>query len=95
MDAVAAEKHLTDDTKPALQKLTAILTTCDWNAEAIHHAINAVVVEYQLKFPKVAMPLRVMLTGIAQSPSIDQVMALLGRAEVLARIDSAIDSIKS
>jgi glutamyl-tRNA synthetase len=39
-----------------------------------------------MKFPKVAMPLRVMLTGIAQSPSIDQVMALLGKEETLARI---------
>jgi glutamyl-tRNA synthetase len=88
MDALAAEKHLTDDIKPALQKLTAILTTCDWNAEAIHHAINDVVTEFQLKFPKVAMPLRVLICGIAQSPSIDQVMALLGREEVLARVST-------
>jgi len=48
-----------------------------------------VVTEFQLKFPKVAMPLRVMLTGIAQSPSIDQVMVLLGRDEVMMRIDDA------
>jgi glutamyl-tRNA synthetase len=32
----------------------------------------------------------VILTGIAQSPSIDQVMALLGKDEVLARIDLAL-----
>jgi glutamyl-tRNA synthetase len=88
MDALAAEKHLTDDIKPALQKLTTILTTCDWNAEAIHHAINDVVTEFQLKFPKVAMPLRVLICGIAQSPSIDQVMVLLGREEVLARVST-------
>lgn len=88
MDALAAEKHLTDDIKPALQKLTTILTTCDWNAEAIHHAINDVVAEFQLKFPKVAMPLRVLICGIAQSPSIDQVMVLLGREEVLARVST-------
>ena len=51
-----------------------------------YHALAEVVTEFQLKFPKVAMPLRVLITGIAQSPSIDQVMALLGREEVLARI---------
>jgi glutamyl-tRNA synthetase len=34
------------------------------------------------------MPLRVLLTGIAQSPSIDQVMVLLSRDEVLARISA-------
>ena len=86
IDQAAAEKHLVDDIKPALAKLVELLHAVDWNAEAIHHAINAVVTEFQLKFPKVAMPLRVLLTGIAQSPSIDQVMALLGRDEVLARI---------
>ena len=95
LDPAAVEKHLSADIKPFMQTLTTLLQAAEWSAEAIHDAINAVVVEYQLKFPKVAMPLRVMLTGIAQSPSIDQVMALLGRTEVLARIDSAIDSIKS
>ena len=86
VDQAAAEKHLVDDIKPALAKLVELLDVVEWNAEAIHHAINTVVTEFQLKFPKLAMPLRVLLTGIAQSPSIDQVMALLGRDEVLARI---------
>ena len=89
MDQAAAEKHLTADVKPVMAKLSELLSTVDWQAEAIHHAINEVVTQYQLKFPKVAMPLRVLLTGIAQSPSIDQVMALLGRDEVLARINEA------
>ncbi len=86
LDQSAAEKHLTADIQPAIAKLAELLKAVDWQAEAIHHAINEVVTQYQLKFPKVAMPLRVMLTGIAQSPSIDQVMVLLGRDEVLARI---------
>ena len=86
IDQVAAEKHLVADIKPALEKLSELLGSVEWNAEAIHHAINEVVTHFQLKFPKVAMPLRVLLTGIAQSPSIDQVMALMGRDEVLARM---------
>ncbi len=86
MDSTAAEKHLTADIKPALAQLADMLKTVDWQAESIHHAINDVVTQHQLKFPKVAMPLRVLLTGIAQSPSIDQVMVLLGRDEVLARM---------
>ncbi len=89
-DAVAAEKHLTADIMPAMTNLVALLKTVDWQPEAIHHAINEVVTQNALKFPKVAMPLRVMLTGIAQSPSIDQVMALLGRSEVLSRIEAAL-----
>lgn len=94
-DQAAAEKHLTAEIKPLMLTLKTLLQSTEWQAEAIHQALNEVVTQYQLKFPKVAMPLRVMLTGIAQSPSIDQVMALLGRNEVLARVDSALDSIKS
>jgi glutamyl-tRNA synthetase len=88
IDITAAEKHLTAEIKPVIASLAAALKTVDWQAEPIHHAINETVAQYQLKFPKVAMPLRVLLTGIAQSPSIDQVMALLGRDEVFARIES-------
>ncbi len=84
------EKHITPEVKPALHELAGQLATIEWTAEAIHHEINQVVTRLQLKFPKIAMPLRVMLTGIAQSPSIDQVMALLGQKETLARIQTVL-----
>jgi glutamyl-tRNA synthetase len=87
---MATEKHLTADIKPIIAKLAHALRDVDWQAEAIHHEIESAVTQNSLKFPKVAMPLRVILTGIAQSPSIDQVMALLGKDEVLARIDLAL-----
>ncbi|MBA3696104.1 MAG: glutamate--tRNA ligase [Methylotenera sp.] len=89
INPVAAEKHLTDDIKPVLVSLAEALETTDWQADSIHHAIDTAVTLNQLKFPKVAMPLRVAITGIAQSPSIDQVMALLGKDVTLARIKVA------
>jgi glutamyl-tRNA synthetase len=79
-------KHIAPEILPAMQKLQQQLSNIEWTAEAIHHEISTIVMEFGLKFPKIAMPLRVMLTGIAQSPSIDQVMALLGKEETLARI---------
>jgi glutamyl-tRNA synthetase len=85
-NAADVEKHITAEIKPAIKALSEKLAIIDWTAESIHHEINEVVQQNELKFPKVAMPLRVMLTGIAQSPSIDQVMALLGQKETLARI---------
>jgi glutamyl-tRNA synthetase len=85
------EKHITAEIKPALQTLYEQLTHINWSAEDIHHAINAVITQYALKFPKIAMPLRVMLTGIAQSPSIDQVMALLGQKETLSRLQNYLN----
>ena len=80
------EKHITAEIRPVLQALVEKLCTIAWTAEHIHAAINEAVTLNQLKFPKVAMPLRVALTGTAQSPSIEQVMALLGQKETLARI---------
>lgn len=85
---VDVEKHITPEIIPAIQGLVAELAVCDWNVETIHAAINNAVTANALKFPKVAMPLRLMLTGIAQSPSIDAVMATLGREEVLSRINA-------
>jgi glutamyl-tRNA synthetase len=90
MDAAAVEKHLTPDIMPVLAELAGVLQACDWQAEAIHQAINEAVAKNSLKFPKLAMPLRVALTGTAQSPSIDQVMAILGKEEVLARLAAAL-----
>ena len=47
--------------------------------------------ERKLKLPQLAMPLRVMLTGEPQSPSIDAVLELLGRDEALRRIDAQLE----
>jgi len=84
------EKHITADILPALKILGEKLQNIDWTAENIHEVINVIVTQNALKFPKIAMPLRVMLTGIAQSPSIDQVMAILGKDETLKRMQNYI-----
>jgi len=60
----------------------------EWTTEAIHALIAQTVASHALKFPKVAMPLRVLITGGAQSPSIDAIMAILGRDETIARLSS-------
>lgn len=86
MDTGAAEKHLTPEITPVLESLKAELEKLDWTTEAIHHAIEQAVTGNGLKFPKVAMPLRLILTGGTQSPSIDQVMRVLGKEETLARL---------
>ena len=87
IDEVAREKHITAEILPVLLTLKLVLSTIDWSVETIHTAINEAVIKNELKFPKVAMPLRVMLTGGAQSPSIDEVMAILGKAETLKRLN--------
>lgn len=80
-------KHINDEALSLIKIFQAALIEIDWTKEAIHNAMNEVVTSHAIKFPKLAMPLRVLLTGIAQSPSIDAVMAILGRDETLKRLN--------
>lgn len=86
IEAGATEKHLTPEIMPILKILMGELQKLDWTIEAIHQAMEQAVTSNGLKFPKVAMPLRLILTGGTQSPSIDQVMKVLGKEETLARL---------
>ena len=88
LDAAAAEKHLTPEIMPVMKAMLAELASIDWTVEALHHVIEQTVVKNELKFPKVAMPLRVMVTGGGQSPSVDAVMQLLGKEETLKRMSA-------
>jgi glutamyl-tRNA synthetase len=44
---------------------------------------------FGLKMGQIGMPLRLILFGTAQTPSIDQVLTLLGREETLRRFAAA------
>ncbi|HYD32957.1 MAG TPA: glutamate--tRNA ligase [Methylophilaceae bacterium] len=85
-DVAAIEKHMTPEIQPVLKSLVSEMQSIEWTTEAIHSAIEKSVVSNGLKFPKVAMPLRLMITGGTQSPSIDQVLRVLGKEESLARL---------
>ena len=80
------EKHLGSEIKPILKMMADRLETAEWSKENIHAIIESTVVDNGLKFPKIAMPLRVMVTGGGQSPSIDAVMDLMGKQESICRI---------
>jgi len=80
------DAHYVAAARPALMDFRQRLETVEWQREAIGAALKAVLAEFQLKMPKLAMPLRVMVTGSPQSPSIDATLELMGRDEVLARM---------
>ena len=83
-------KHVTDAVRPALQRLSDKLAALsEWSTPAISEAIKAVLTEQGLKMPQLAMPVRVLVMGTPQTPSLDAVLALCGRDKVLARINGA------
>jgi glutamyl-tRNA synthetase len=76
----------------ALRMLKARLSTAKWERPALNDAIKDVVKSSGLKMPQLAMPLRRLVTGRSQTPSIDAVLELLGRETVLHRLSLHLDS---
>jgi glutamyl-tRNA synthetase len=63
-----------------------------WDEATLEAAVRAFAAERGVGLGKVAQPLRAALTGADASPGIFEVMAILGRDEVLGRIEDAIES---
>ena len=61
----------------------------DWTEAALEETLRGFAESGGLKVGKVAQPLRVALTGATASPGMFEVMAILGKAETLARLDDA------
>lgn len=80
-------QHLTDVAKVALASLRVRLAAAEWNKAALSQAIKDTMAEHGLKMPQVAIPLRVAVLGVPQTPAIDAVLEVLGRERVLERLD--------
>jgi len=87
----AAEKaqHVTDAIRPALALLVEKLTACAWDKASISAAIKDVLAATGVKMPQLAMPVRVLVLGTAQTPSLDAVLALSMREKVLSCLRAA------
>lgn len=78
--------HVGDAVRPAIRALRDRLADADWDKAAIGAAMKDVLAAHQLKMPQLAPALRVLVCGRPQTPSIDAVLALFGREDVLARL---------
>ena len=83
-------QHLVPEAMPALIDFIDGVASVEWNAQSIGVLIKACIGKHGLKMPKLAMPLRVLLTGQAQTPSVDAVVALFPRELVLKRLGVAM-----
>ncbi len=87
VEAVIAKKW-NPQSKELMKELQTVLETLDsWNTEAIHAAFDALVKEKG----KIDMQLlRVLLTGAAGGPHLFDMLALLGKEEILKRFATAL-----
>ncbi len=85
-----ASKQLDTVSRGMLKELTPQLQTVSWSREPLEGALNDFVASREIGFGKLAGPLRAALSGRAASPSVFDMMILIGREETLARLDDAL-----
>jgi len=77
---------LSDDAKSTLLKLASNLSGTSWEKDDLNSQIQRFLEDNALKMRDIGLPLRAAITGTKQSPSIVDIMAVLGEAETLARL---------
>ena len=90
-DPALVTQHLTEPARAALGQFVSAAADIDWTREAISALMKQVLADCQLKMPQLAMPTRLLVTGQLQTPSVDAVLFLFGRDEVLARLKAGLN----
>jgi glutamyl-tRNA synthetase len=89
IDPAAGKKFLVAASAPRLRELARVLENVDpWTAHAVEEAVNAWLASAGLPIKDVAQPARVALTGRTASPGLFDVIAVLGRARAIARLQA-------
>jgi glutamyl-tRNA synthetase len=84
-----AEKALDEVSRGILKELTPQLQNGSWDRNTLEGTLNGLAEAHDLKFGKLAAPLRAALAGRAVTPSVFDMMLVLGRDETIARLEDA------
>ncbi|SMO40492.1 glutamate--tRNA ligase [Ruegeria faecimaris] len=84
-----AAKALSSVSDGILSELTPHVQNASWTRNELESALNSFAEAKGLKFGKLAGPLRAALAGRAVTPSVFDMMLVLGRDETLARLSDA------
>jgi glutamyl-tRNA synthetase len=85
-DEAERAQYVTEAVKPVLALLESKLAVCAWDKASITVAIKEVLAAHSIKMPQLAMPVRLLVMGTVQTPSLDSVLELCGREKVLMRL---------
>jgi len=92
-DAKAAKKAFKGDAKEILANFATMLKAWDKTLHLpcdYHEVMEKIVADKEIGFGKIGMPLRVTLLGSMTGSGLDEIMAILGVDETVARIEKAI-----
>ncbi len=90
MDPKAA-KNLDNVSRCILKELTPQLQNASWTRDGLEAVTGAFADAKEIKFGKMAGPLRASLAGRAVTPSVFDMMLVLGRDETIARLNEAFE----
>ncbi len=85
----AAAAQLDPVSRGILSELTPQLQTANWERDSLEQTVATVAGAHGLKLGKIAGPLRAALAGRTVSPSVFDMMLVLGRDETIARLTDA------
>ena len=93
-DAKMAKKAFKPEAVHALTEMKAALSEVEFVKGILEATFKAVVEKLEVGFGKVAMPMRLAVSGTGASPDMYDMLEVLGKEETLKRIDAAIEHIK-
>jgi glutamyl-tRNA synthetase len=86
----AAAKALDTVSRGILKSLTPQLQSASWTKEALEVILSDAAAAHGLGFGKIAAPLRAALAGRTVTPSVYDMMLVIGRDETVARLQDAV-----
>ena len=90
LDSAQLAEHVKPELRPVLRAFADACGRIEWTREAIAGAIKATLAEHGLKMPQFAIPVRMLVFGRAQTPSLDAVLALMPRERVIHRLAGGV-----
>ena len=93
-DPKAVKKRWKEHTPGILEDLKKMLTDQqDFTASGIHSLIENYAAEKEIGMGQLMIPLRICLVGGTFGPDLTQIMEIIGKEEVLVRIDRAVKTV--
>ncbi|MGI9024535.1 MAG: glutamate--tRNA ligase [Burkholderiaceae bacterium] len=90
VDTALKQQTVTAAVVPALNAFADRAARIEWTRAEIGALLKNVLAEHQLKMPQLAIPLRVLVAGQRETPSVDATLELFGRERVVGAIKRGV-----
>ena len=90
VDAALRSETVTSAVVPALTAFAHRARDIQWSRSEIAALLKTLLAEFGLKMPALAMPLRILVAGQRDTPSVDATLELFGRERVIAAVEEGL-----